>query len=405
MQFDPMNAEFQQNPYPFYDQLRAENPVIWSESMQGFCVAGYDDIITVLTESENYSSSKFWPILLGEYDPAPEVQPMISLDPPDHLRTRTLAQKAFLPRELKKLEEKIHLITDDLIDHAVSVAKDGTFDMVWDFAALFPVSVISEMLGIDKTKRLEFKHWVDDLLSASNRAIYGEERLAQIKRSSDSLRAYFSDIVDARTENPGDDMISSFITAEVNGEHLSKIEVINLVILLLIGGTETTTNLLGGLFADYHDHPEAFSLARKNRSLVPQLLEEQLRYQPPVQSLFRHTTREVELGGITIPANTLVMPMLGSANRDPEKFPNPDTFDIHRNVRGYCTFGQGPHFCMGSFLSKFEAAIAVNRLFDHFSVLEPLQQPQDVKWIDSYFARGPAALPVHFELAEKRSAI
>lgn len=399
MQFDPMSPEFQQNPYPFYDQLRKDEPVVWSESLQGYCVAGYDDIMTVLTEAENYSSSKFWPILLGEYDPAPEVQPMISLDPPDHLRTRMLAQKAFLPRELKKLEEKIKKISNDLVDHAISASEDNTFDMAWDFAALFPVSVIAEMLGIDKSKRLDFKHWVDNLLAASNRAIYDDERLAEIRHASDSLRAYFSQIVDERTENPGDDMISSFITAEVNGERLQKIEVINLAILLLIGGTETTTNLLGGLFSYYHDHPEAFEKARKDRSYVPKLLEEQLRFNPPVQSLFRHSTKEVVLSGVVIPANSLVMPLLGSANRDPQKFPNPSTFDLDRDVSGYCTFGQGPHFCMGSFLSKFEAAIAVNTLFDRFSVIEPLQKTEDVRWIDSYFARGPATLPVRYELA------
>tara|TARA_R110001583_G_C5670369_1_gene410837 strand:- start:5732 stop:6931 length:1200 start_codon:yes stop_codon:yes gene_type:complete len=398
MQFDPMNAEFQQNPYPFYDELRVKAPVVWSESMQGFCVAGYDDIMAVLTDAENYSSSKFWPILLGEYDPAPEVQPMISLDPPNHLRTRTLAQRAFLPRELKKLEVKIQSISDELVEHAISVSKDNTFDMAWDFAALFPVSVIAEMLGIDKALRLDFKHWVDNLLAASNRAVYDDARLAEIRHASDSLRAYFSKIVDERTENPGDDMISSFIVAEVNGERLSKLEVINLTILLLIGGTETTTNLLGGLFAGFHDHPEAFAAARADRSLVPQLLEEQLRWQPPVQSLFRHATRDLSLGGIDIPEGSLVMPLLGSANRDPEKFPDPSRFDLSRDVKGYCTFGQGPHFCMGSFLSKFEAAIAVNRLFDRFEVLEPLQQADDVRWIDSYFARGPATLPVRYKL-------
>ena len=399
MKFNPMDPDFQQNPYPFYEQLREKAPVIWSEELQGYCLADYDDIVAVLSEPENYSSSKFWPILLGEYDPAPEVQPMISLDPPDHLRTRTLAQKAFLPRELKKLQEKIEAISDELVDHAISAREDNTFDMAADFAWLFPVSVIAEMLSIDKSKRLDFKRWVDDLLAASNRAIYDDERLAEIKRSSDGLRAYFSKIVDERTANPGDDMISSFIKAEVDGDRLSKIEVINLSILLLIGGVETTSNLLAGLFAYFHDHPEDFQKAREDRSLVPQLLEEQLRFNSPVQSLFRHTNCEVELSGVKIPANALVMPLLGSANRDPNKYPNPDKFDIHRDVRGYMTFGGGPHFCMGSYLSKFEAAIAVNKLFDRFKVLEPVQQTDEVVWIDSYFARGPKTLPVRYELA------
>jgi len=394
-----MDPDFQQNPYPFYDELREKAPVLWSEALQGYCISSYDDIVTVLSEPEFYSSSKFWPILLGEYDPAPEVQPMISLDPPDHLRTRTLAQKAFLPRELKKLQEKIEAICDDLIEHACSASPDNTFDMTEDFAWLFPVSVIAEMLSIDKSKRREFKQWVDDLLAASNRAIYDDERLAEIKKSSDDLRAFFEKIVDERTENPGDDMISSFIKAEVDGDRLSKIEVINLSILLLIGGVETTSNLLGGLFSYYHDHPEDFAAARADRSLVPQLLEEQLRFNSPVQSLFRHTNSEVELSGVKIPANSLVMPMLGSANRDPKKFPNPNKFDLSRDTRGYMTFGGGPHFCMGSYLSKFEAAIAVNKLFDRFKSIEPIQTTEEVQWIDSYFARGPKALQVRYELA------
>ena len=399
MKFDPMESAFQQNPYPYYERLRTEQPVCWIDSLQGWAVAGYDDIIEVLTKPEYYSSAKFWPILLGEYDPVPEVPPMISMDPPGHLRTRKLAQRAFLPRELNKLKTKIENTSDELVDYAISQSKNNQFDMVWDFAALFPVSVIAEMLAIDTSKRLEFKHWVDDLLSASNRSIYGLERLAQIRKSSDALRAYFARIVDERTENPGDDMISSFIKAEVDGEKLTKLEVINMGILLLIGGVETTTNLLGGLFAGYHGHPEDFDLARSDRSKVANLLEEQLRYNPPVQCLFRHTRADVTLSGVHIGKDSLVMPLLGAANRDPAKFPNPSKFDINRDVTGYCTFGQGPHFCMGSFLTKMEANIAVQRLFNRFAVLEPLARPEEVKWVDSYFARGPATLPVRFELA------
>ncbi|MFA5493705.1 MAG: cytochrome P450 [Porticoccaceae bacterium] len=399
MKFDPMAAEFQQNPYPFYERLRKEAPVCWIDSLQGWAVSGYDDIIEVLTKPECYSSSKFWPILLGEYDPAPEVAPMISMDPPGHLRTRKLAQRAFLPRELNRLKDKIENVSDELIDHAIEKSAGNEFDFMWDFSALFPVSIIAEMLAIDRAKRLDFKHWVDDLLSASNRSIYGEERLARIRKSSESLRAYFEQIVDERAENPGDDMISSFLKAEVDGEKLTRLEVINMAILLLIGGVETTTNLLGGLFAGFHGHPEDFDLARRERTRVANLLEEQLRYNPPVQCLFRHTTADVTLSGVRIAKDTLVMPLLGAANRDPAKFPNPDKFDIDRDISGYCTFGQGPHFCMGSFLSKMEANIAVQRLFDRFAVLEPIARPEEVKWIDSYFARGPATLPVRFELA------
>jgi cytochrome P450 family 109 len=257
--------------------------------------------------------------------------------------------------------------------------------------------VISEVLGVPTERRAEFKVWVDDVLGAANRATYGPERLAEIQKSSDQLRAFFEALYDERVNNLGEDMISTFIQAEVNGEKLSRLEVLQMSVLLLIGGVETTTNLLGNTLVELHRHPEVYARVRQDPSLIPALLEEVLRFNPPVQMIFRHTTADTTLGGVDIPKGATVMPLLASANRDETKFANAEAFDIDRKLEvPLMSFGQGPHFCLGSFLTRMEARQALEVVFRRLEVLEP--KSDHVHWLDSYFARGPHKLPVRYKL-------
>lgn len=395
--YDPLNPAVTANPYPHYAELRAEAPVQWLESLQGFAVSRWDDVLAVLSDGQTFSSSQFWPALLGEYDPVPEIPPMISLDPPGHVRIRRLANTAFLPGRVRVMEEKIRRIANELIDDIIARhGPEGEFDFVWEFSALFPVTVVGDVLGVDIDKRVSFKHWVDDLLSAGNRAMYPPERLAQIAKSSKEIREYFEDLYERRRDNPGDDLISGFIRAEVDGERLTHSEVLNLAILLLIGGVETTTNLLGITFATLKQHPEAIASARKNPEMIQQLIEEVLRYDPPVQLIFRHTMCDTELAGVTIPKGSLVLPLLASANRDESKFENSETFDVNRPRGEIMSFGQGPHYCLGQYLSRFESRLALEALFERFETLIPISD--EVEWMDSYFARGPKTLPVRFKV-------
>lgn len=397
MTYDPLNPAVTSNPYPHYAQLRERSPVKWLDSMQGFAVSRWEDVVAVLSDGKTFSSSQFWPALLGEYDPVPEVAPMISLDPPGHVRIRKLANKAFLPTRVAAMQERVRFVANELIDDIVAKhGREGEFDFVWEFTALFPVTVIAAILGVDVEKRVDFKHWVDDLLSAGNRAVYGPERLQQIARSSKAIREYFEEVYDRRRDAPGEDLISGFILAEVNGERLTRSEVLNLAILLLIGGVETTTNLLGITFVHLKQHPEALAAVRADASKIPMLLEETLRYDGPVQMLFRHTTCDTALGNVAIPKGSLVLPLLGSANRDERKFTNADAFDFNRNPKEIMSFGQGPHFCLGQYLSRTEAKIALEILLQRFEVLLPVSDR--VAWMDSYFARGPTTLPVRFKV-------
>lgn len=396
MAYDPLDPAVTADPYPYYAELRKHAPVQYVESMQAFAVSRWQDVVAVLSDGRTYSSAQFWPALLGEYDPVPEIPPMISLDPPGHVRIRKLANKAFLPARVQAMQEKIRRVAHSLIDDIIARhGREGEFDFVWEFSALFPVSVVADVLGVDLEKRVSFKHWVDDLLSAGNRAAYPPERLAQIEQSSKDIRAYFEDVYDRRRDRPGDDLISGFIQAEIGGERLTRSEVLNLAILLLIGGVETTTNLLGITFVHLKRHPEALAAVRANPSSIGALIEEMLRYDAPVQMVFRHTTCETTLAGVTIPKGALVLPLLGSANHDETQFEHAERFDVDRNPRQVMSFGQGPHFCLGQYLSRFEARHAIEILFERFELLLP--SGDDVQWMDSFFARGPKTLPVRFK--------
>jgi cytochrome P450 len=335
LQYDPLDPAVKHEPYPYYTELRKNEPVKWLPSLQAYGVARYDDVKLLLSDAKVYSSSMFWPALLGEYDPVPEVPPMISMDPPGHIHLRKLANKAFVPSKIKTLQARTAEVANQLIDDIVAKhGNEGEIDWMWDFCALYPVTVIAQVLGVPTERRAEFKTWVDDVLAASNRAVYDAPRLAEIQASSDKLRKFFEDLYDERAKDPKDDLISDFIRAEIDGVTMSRMEVIQMSILLLIGGVETTTNLLGTTLAELKLHPETYARVRADPELIAPLIEEVLRYNPPVQIIFRHTMEDTMLGGVAIPKGATVMPLLASANRDESKFVDPEVFDIDRKIEG-----------------------------------------------------------------------
>ncbi len=397
--YDPLDPAVKHEPYPYYVELRKHEPVKWLPSLHAYGVAGYDEIDALLKDGRTFSSAQFWPLLLGEYDPVPEEAPMISMDPPGHVQLRKLANKAFVPSKVNQLKERTYHISNLLIDDIIERhGKEGVFDWAREFTALYPVTVIAEVLGVPIERRAEFKYWVDDVLAAANRAAYGPERLAEIRASSDKMRQFFEDLLDERMQNLGDDMLSTLIQTEVDGQKLTRNQILSMAILLLIGGVETTTNLLGTVLIELKRHPEVQARVHADHGLIAPLIEEVLRYNPPVQIIFRHTTVDTELGGVKIPAGSAIMPILASGNRDESKFTNPEVFDIDRKVDvPLLSFGQGPHFCLGNYLSRMEARSALETAFSRFEILEPVSD--DVHWIDSYFARGPHTLPVRFKVA------
>jgi cytochrome P450 family 109 len=391
MNYNPHLPEVRANLYAHYAYLREHAPVYWVESLQAWAVSRHADVVYVLKNPQLFSSSAFFDQLLGEFNPVPEIPWMITSDPPAHTRLRKLANKGFMPGIVRTLAPRVGALATDMIE---SICGKREFDFVRDFSAAFPVLVIAEMLGIEPERRVDFKRWADDIVSASSRATATEEDRQRIQQSGNDARAYFEATIARRRQAPGDDIISAFVRAEEENQALTAAEVLSLSILLLLGGTETTTNLLGSTMVTFLEQPDEWTKIQRDPSLIPQLIEESLRYHSPIQALFRQTTQAVEIAGTTIPAHATVMPLLASANRDARKFPDPERFDLTRNADGHVALGHGVHFCLGAPLARLEAKLALEALLQQLPLLRVTAQ--SVTWIDSFFVRGPKTLPLRF---------
>ncbi len=389
MNYNPLLPEVKANLYAHYAHLREHAPVYWVESLQAWAVSRYVDVVYVLKNPQLFSSSAFFDQLLGEFNPVPEIPSMITSDPPAHTRLRKLANKGFMPSMIRNLTSRVSAIATELIER-IRVQRE--FDFTRDFSAVFPVLVIAEMLGVERERRADFKRWADDIISAANRATASAEDRQRIRQSVNEVRMYFEETIAHRRQEPGDDIISAFVRAEEENQALTALEVLSLSILLLLGGSETTTNLLGSTIVTFLEQPDDLAKVRRDPSLIPQLIEESLRYHSPVQALFRQTTQPVEIAGTTIPANAAVMPLLASANRDARKFPDPGRFDLTRNTDGHVAFGHGVHFCLGAPLARLEAKVALETLLQQLPSIRATAQP--VTWLDSFFVRGPKTLPL-----------
>ena len=320
---------------------------------------------------------------------------MIFCDPPDHTRLRNIVNRSFTPRMIADLEPRIRQVTDDLIG---GVQHKGEMDLMADLAIPLPVTIIAEILGVDPARKEDFKRWSDgavgDVAQATAPTGYDAEGDDE---DGMAFQAYFENVVAERRRDPQDDMISHLIRAEEEQQALDSDEVLAFIGLLLIAGNETTTNLLGNAMIALLDHPDQLQKVLDDPSLVPNLVEEALRYDAPVQFLFRRATQDVEIAGTLIPQGSMVMVVFGSANRDERKYPDSEKFDVTRDTQGHLAFGHGIHFCLGAPLARLEAKIALAALLK----LDNLARADEgrVELIDSFFLRGPKRLPLTFTLS------
>jgi len=397
--YNPLDRSVQQDPYPHYEQLRKDHPVIWLDSLQAYVVSRYCDVQEVLTNKEKYTSENFWDALVGEFNPVPDATWLISVDGPDHLRLRRLANKAFAPARFADMKLSIEKIVNGLLDDCV--AKGESFDFAQDFAWLYPANVVAEILGVDPSMRSDFKTWVDEFLNAANRERMTPEEYQKCKNVTETMKLYFEKVIEERRIKPGNDLISAFIQAEDDGKMMNQREVLANAILLLTGGVETTSNLTGSIMTVLAERPDVYQQVKEEPSLIANLIEETLRYSSPVQILFRDALVDSEVSGVTIPKGARILILTGSANRDESVFTEPEKFDLHRpkaELDKIMSFGAGVHFCLGAQLARFESTIALKAVLQRFSYLE-LQNMGCYSWIESYFARGPLSLPVKYQLA------
>ncbi len=382
--FDPALRE---DPYPFYAESRARGPVAQVDPIGAWLVTGYDAVVEVLKSPSVYSSAAMHGALSQiETDEDDGPPPMvITTDPPKHDRLRTLVNRGFTPGRIGRIEPRIREIAADLF---ASMDARGECDLVADLAVPVPVRVIAELLGVDPDRFEDFKRW-----SQAAIAIFGRQASPEVRSAANASIDELSDYIEAAAEerrvDPRQDLISVLIEKEAE-DALTVDEVIGFVILMLIAGNETTTNLIGSTAIALLDNPDQLAAIQAEPALIPDLVEEALRHTSPVQLLFRQTLREVQLGGVTLPAGAIVLPSYAAANRDPARFPDPDRFDVKRNAQGHLSFGLGIHFCLGAGLARLEARVVFEGLVPR---LEKLQRRNSrIRWSESPFLRGPVEL-------------
>jgi cytochrome P450 len=380
------------NPFPQYRSMRESNPVFYNEENKFWEVFRYDDVLHIITDYVTFSSER----VVSSDQAAMErlrkegwseddlpTQSILSLDPPRHRQLRSLITQAFTPRAVAQLTPRITEIVNDLLD---KVAATGQMDIIQDLSYPLPVIVIAEMLGVPIEEHAQFKRWSDAILDPSE-----DVRMQSVKE----MNAYFRHILAQRRVDPKDDLISGLVAAEVNGEKLSERELLSFCVILLIAGNITTTNLIGNAILCFDEHPEVMDQLREDLSLLPNAIEEVLRYRSPVQRLVRAATIDTVIGGKQIKAGELILPCLGSANRDEEQFPDPDVFDIRRTPNRHVAFGHGIHFCIGAPLARLETRIAFEVMLQRFSEIERVHEIP-LEPVAGFY--GVKSLPITFEV-------
>jgi cytochrome P450 len=352
------------DPYPVYRQLRDQTPLSYlippgtipglDEPIHAWALMKYDDVYGALRDHETFSSED---PRAGQFGPK---LVLIQDDPPRHTRFRRLVNRAFTLKRVEALAPWIVGVANELLDEV----EKGEVDVVQSYTIPLPVKVIARLLGIPGEDYVTFKRWSDAFLAAIS--MPPEQRAQNLME----MVGYFGQIAVARRTHGADDLITALVEAEIEGEALEDWEILGFCILLLIAGNETTTNLISNMLNILVDQPELWQQIREDRSLVGPIIEETLRYESPVQRLFRITTREVELSGVKIPQGADITIFYGAANRDPKAFPHPDEFQLDRDLRNHVAFGMGIHYCLGAPLARIETQISLNAFLDRFPVLK-----------------------------------
>ena len=403
--YEPFSSAFRSNPYPVFAELRAHDPVHWAPESKMFCVSRYDDASLVLTHPELFSSSAMQDVLMdfdvGGITPRyllfllqflwrTRINPiavqktgnLVTMDPPRHDALRSIVNRGFTPRRIAGWEVRAReIVAQRLRD----LDRRESFDVVDELAVPLPVAIISEMLGIEVEREADFKRWSDAIIAMTSGSAKQNPFESGLLDVFAEIFSYIRNTVRARRKDPRDDLISLLVDPEQR-DTLSELDMVQFVVLLLVAGNETTTNLIGNAVNALLDHPDEIDRVAADPSMIPGLIEETLRYDPPIQLAFRKATQDVDLAGTRISKGSSLALLIGSANRDASRFDEADRFDLDRDARGHLGFGLGVHFCLGSSLARLEARVALEALIPELPRLKSVGSRNEM--IDSFLVRG-----------------
>ncbi|MFE9451761.1 cytochrome P450 [Streptomyces sp. NPDC006739] len=381
------------DPHSAYARLREAGPVhriIGPDGLPVWVVIRYADVRQLLADPR--LSLDKTNRLAGHYGgfslPAALDANLLNMDPPDHTRIRRLVAQAFTPGRVELMRPGIQLLADQMLD---SVAERGHVDLVAEFAAPLPITVICDLLGVPHDSRRDFRAWTDALVAPDPGNPDGA------KHAVAAMLAYFPQLISDKRRVPGNDLLSDLIDVHDGSDKLTEDELTSLAFLILWAGYENTVQLIGAAVLALLDHPAQLAQLRDNPAKIDDVVEEVARFDgPALLAIRRFPVEDVEIGGVTIPAGETVMLSLASANRDPARFPDPDHMDIDRGDGGHLALGHGIHYCLGASLARLETQIAVSTLVRRFPTLELAVPRDELRWRPSMRARGVIALPVRF---------
>jgi len=368
--FNPIDEATRRNPFPTYRRARREAPVYAHPGLPVTSVFRYDDVQAILRDARTWSSAG-----LRRMQPATDdavAPPMMMLqDGAEHARLRSLVNQAFTPRIVARLESRIRAIANELLDAALEESK---VDLVAALATPLPVRVIAELIGVPTEDGALFKAWSDALAASVGSGFLGastaDQQQAQLAIGRE-LHAYLEPLAERRRSEPRDDLLSGLVASELEGSRLSFPELLQMIVLLLVAGNETTTTLIGNAILDLLERRELLARARKERALLPAFVEEVLRFSSPIQMDARAASTAVELHGHRFAPGDVVLAWLGAANRDEGHFDRPEEFSAERRDNRHLAFGFGAHFCLGSNLARLETRVALDVLLERTRELEP----------------------------------
>ena len=392
-----LDPEVLANPYPLYHKLRSQDPVHWDPFLHAWVVTRYADVVHVLhhfSADRTPTPEQLSALNLSALNPIAEVmvRQMLFLDPPDHTRLRALASAAFTPRRVEQLRSHIQEVMNTLLDAVVS---RGSMDVIADFASPAPAIVTAELLGVPAGDHAQLKEWSQDFAEMLGNFQHNPDRFPRVLSSVENLCSYFRLAMKAQQVHPREGLVQAMMGAEIEGARLTEEEIIANLIVTMVGGLETTTNLIGNGVLTLLRHPAALDRLRGDFSLIPSAVEELLRYESPSQHTARLAPADAELGGKFIRKRQAVIAVMGAGNRDPERFPEPDVLDLSRKNNQHLAFGWAAHFCFGAALARLEGQIAFDTILRRLPHLKlNLQGP--LVWRHNLGLRGLTSLPVAF---------